>query len=378
MTFGPGRRVWERFGHNAIWVHDAVHGSDLAYNYGLFDFHQQNFLLRFIRGQMWYWMDGFPAEPYTRLYRRENRSVWIQELDLPPATRRELQAFLEWNALPEHRYYHYDYYRDNCSTRVRDALDRVLGGRIRAQTASVWTGATYRYHTQRLTTSEPLIYTGLLAALGPAVDRPISAWEEMFLPMKLREHLRRVMINRPDGRMVPLVKAERTLYESSTPLPPDAPPPWLPRYLAVGSAWGVAAIGLAALGRRRRSARAAFAVLASAWALLAGTAGLTLAGLWAFTDHVMAYHNENLLQVNPIALPLVLLVPAMVRGARWAARPGLVLSFVVAGLSALGLVVKLLPAFVQVNGPIVALALPAHLGAGAGMWVLRRRASGGP
>ena len=97
MTMGPGRLVWERFGHNAIWIHDPAASPDQAYNYGLFDFRQQNFVLRFIKGQMWYWMDGFPAETYVRTYRRDNRSVYLQELNLPPAARREL---VQVKALP--------------------------------------------------------------------------------------------------------------------------------------------------------------------------------------------------------------------------------------------------------------------------------------
>ncbi|MDQ3207872.1 MAG: DUF4105 domain-containing protein, partial [Gemmatimonadota bacterium] len=122
MTMGPGKAVWERFGHNAIWIHDPVQGTDKAYNYGLFDLRQENFLVRFLQGRMWYWMQGFPAQSYVELYRRANRSVWVQELEMPPQSRRELQNFLEWNERPENRFYHYDYYRDNCSTRVRDAL----------------------------------------------------------------------------------------------------------------------------------------------------------------------------------------------------------------------------------------------------------------
>ena len=94
MTFGPGARVWERFGHNAIWIHDPVHGTDQAYNYGLFDFAQENFILRFVRGQMWYWMAGFPADRYVAQYERDNRSVWVQELELTPSAKAQLQAFL--------------------------------------------------------------------------------------------------------------------------------------------------------------------------------------------------------------------------------------------------------------------------------------------
>ncbi len=91
---GPGAAVWERFGHNAIWIDDPTAEPDTAYNYGLFDFRQENFLLRFIRGQMWYWMAGFPAKAYIRTYLRDNRSVWLQELNLPPGARVELQQYL--------------------------------------------------------------------------------------------------------------------------------------------------------------------------------------------------------------------------------------------------------------------------------------------
>ena len=135
MTFGPGREVWERFGHNAIWIHDPVQGTDQAYNYGLFDFRQENFMLRFVRGQMWYWMAGFPAESYVGSTSGTTARFGCRSSTCPPRRRLELQRFLQWNELPENRFYHYDYYRDNCSTRVRDALDRVLGGAIRRRRA---------------------------------------------------------------------------------------------------------------------------------------------------------------------------------------------------------------------------------------------------
>jgi hypothetical protein len=366
MTFGPGRQVWERFGHNAIWIHDPVNGTDEAYNYGLFDFHQENFLLRFIRGQMWYWMAGFPAQQYVAQYERDNRSVWVQELELPARAKLQLQEYLRWNAEPEHRFYHYDYYRDNCSTRVRDAIDRVLNGAIRQQTSGVPTGTTYRFHTLRLTENSPLIYTGLLTALGEGVDRPISAWEEMFLPLKMREHVRRVTVPGPEGHPVPLVRSERTIFESSAPPPPEAPPSWLPWYLALGVAIGGAALLLARRAREPRWARIGFVVIVGAWAIVAGVAGLVLAGLWGLTDHVMAYCNENLLQLNPVAL---LILPGLA-GALWGTRSGRLAywaAMTVAGLSLLGLVLKALPWFDQGNGPVIALALPAQLGIAAAL-----------
>jgi hypothetical protein len=366
MTMGPGSLVWERFGHNAIWIHDPAAPPDQAYNYGLFDFHQQNFLLRFIKGQMWYWMDGFPAESYLRAYRRTNRSVYLQELNLPPAARLELQRFLRWNQEPAHRFYHYDYYRDNCSTRVRDALDRVLGGAVRTQTDTVPAGTTYRFHTQRLTANDPLIFTGLLLALGQGVDRPISKWEEMFLPMEMRDHLRGVTVPGPDGRPAPLVHSERTMCEATAAPPPPVPPRWLARYLFLGVILGCAAAWLGRVARRESSGRVAFGLVAGGWALLAGLGGVVLAGLWSLTDHVMAYRNENLFQINPLALVLALVLPFAIRSPR-AGRVAEALALVVAGLSILGLVLKVLPGFDQANVQVIALALPAHLGVAAGL-----------
>jgi hypothetical protein len=372
MTMGPGKRVWERFGHNAIWIHDPARGTDQAYNYGLFDFHQQNFLLRFIQGRMWYWMQGFPAESYIEQYRRANRSVWVQELEMAPRARRELQEFLEWNERPENRFYHYDYYRDNCSTRIRDALDRALGGRIHQTTQSALTNRTYRFHTLRLTANDPPVYSGLLLALGQPVDRPISVWEEMFLPLAMREHLRELTLTGSDGAPVPLVRSERTLFEATEPTPPSTPPFWLPFYLGIGLALGGSAYALATRAQHSRPAQLGFLLLTWIWVLVTGAAGAVLAGLWGLTDHAAAYYNENILQMNILALPLVWLLPGFVRGRRSSARLTLGLATVVATISLVGLVLKLLPQFYQNNGQVIALALPAHAGVAAGLWRLTR------
>ena len=367
MTMGPGAAVWERFGHNAIWIDDPSVQPDTAYNYGLFDLRQESFLLRFIRGQMWYWMAGFPAEPHTRTYVRDNRSVWLQELTLSPRARLELREFLRWNERPENRFYHYDYYNDNCSTRVRDAIDRVIGGAIEAQTSSLPTGTTYRFHTQRLTANDPLVFTGLLLALGQQVDRPISAWEEMFLPMALRDHVRRVTVVGADGKREPLVASERTLFESTGPPPPDTPPSWLYWYLLAGTVAGSLAAALGGLARRHPAGRLGLGVVAVVWGALAGLAGAVLAGLWGFTDHVMAYRNENLFQVNPLALALAVAVPLGLAGSGRAGRWTRALAVGLAALSLAGWVLQFLPGFDQVNGQVIALALPIHVGLAVGL-----------
>jgi hypothetical protein len=368
MTMGPGKHVWERFGHNAIWIHDPVRGTDQTYNYGLFDFRQQNFLLRFVQGRMWYWMQGFPAQSYVDSYRRANRSVWVQELEIPPPARHQLQAFLEWNERPENRFYHYDYYRDNCSTRVRDALDHALSGQIRAHTVQITSGTTYRFHTLRLTENDPPVYTGLLLALAQPVDRPISQWEEMFLPLALREHVRNIRVTGSDGRQVPLVKSERTLFHSTDPQPPTVPPSWLVWYLLAGLGVGATAFGLGATAPANRKSRIGFLAITWIWFIVTGVAGLVLVGLWAFTDHAATYRNENVLQMDLLVLPLLWLVTRTVLGSGRGSRGALLLAGTVAALSLLGLLLKPFHPFYQVNGSIIALALPAHLGIAGGLW----------
>jgi uncharacterized protein DUF4105 len=360
VTMGVGVRVWERFGHNAILVEDRERGTRIAYNYGLFDFHQENFILRFVQGRMWYWMQGLDADAMLHAYIRENRSVWIQELDLPPAQRAELRDFLVWNERPENRYYQYDYYRDNCSTRVRDALDRVLGGRLRALTDTVATGTTYRSHTLRLTAADLPLYTALDIALGEPVDREITAWEEMFLPLSVREWVRRVTVTDSNGRERPLVRAERTLFVSSVPEPPTSPPARVPQFLAAGVLGGTM---LAALARRAPSV---FRWMGGAWGLVAGGAGLVLTCLWAFTDHMVAYRNENLFQASLFLLPLGIVLPAARTSAR-AHRLGLTLGTLAAAASILGVVLQVLPGLDQQNGEVLALLAPINIGLGWGV-----------
>ena len=376
MTVGAGDEVWERFGHNAIWISDRRRGLDVAYNWGMFDFNQPHFLTRFLTGDTRYWMEGFDARAMVEHYARdENRSVWVQELNLTPAQRLALLQYIEWFSREENKYYRYDYYLDNCSTRVRDALDRVLGGAIRRATASRPTGTTYRWHTRRLTEGDPAVYTGIQLALGRPADREISAWEESFLPVRLMRYVRDVRVPGPGGTSAPLVLSERQLYAATRPPEPERPVSHVLAYLLGGLALGasLAVLGRAA-GAGRRGAAAGFGVVAGVWTLVAGLAGTALLLAGTVTRHVFMGRNLNLGAASPLVLILLGLVIAAVGArrratrARWATRAErlamLVLALcVIAWLVALGVS--------QHSGEIFAFALPAHLGT---WWGLRRLA----
>lgn len=372
VTTGQGDEIWEKFGHSAIWIHDARTGTDVAYNWGLFDFAQPGFVRRFLRGQMLYWMAGLDEPEMVSQYVAANRSVWVQRLHLSPRQRQALRDFVEWNERPENRYYRYDYYRDNCSTRVRDALDRVLGGQIRAATDTVATGTTFRWHTRRLMTGDLAAYTGIELGLGQPGDRPISAWEEMFLPVPMHDMFNRLRVRDPaTEESVPLVESDREVYDSTRPPESTGPPHWLMGYLIAGALLGAvfALLGYGAAAGDR-AARVGLATLGSVWSLVIGLLGTALVFLWAFTDHVFTRWNENVLQANPLSLVLAVLIPlSLYKG--WRGRSAMGVALTLAALSLTGLLLKALPWFDQVNGESIALLLPTHVGLVLGLAALR-------
>ena len=368
-TIGRGDAVWERFGHNAIWIQDEETGQGVAYNWGIFDFGQVDFVPRLAQGTMLYRMA--PLDPFASLeeYRRAGRPVWIQELSLTPAQRWQLLEFVQWNAQPENREYRYDYYRDNCSTRVRDALDRVLGGRIRAATAADTTAHSFRWHTRRLLRDHWPAYLGIQFVLGPRADRPITGWEEMFLPERLMERIRDVVVPDGGGGTRPLVVNERVILPSDRPPEPESPPFALPWFLLAGLLWGGGILLMAwRLDHERWASRLALGSAAGASALLAALAGTLLLAAWSLTDHEFWYGNWNLFQANPLLLLLVVPFGAFVvrgRFPRWGRR----IATVLVGLSMAGAVAQLIPGVGQEGFEMLALLLPMNLS----LWLVSTR-----
>lgn len=377
MTMGPGDAVWEKFGHNAIWIRDTTSGLDVAYNWGLFDFDDVDFIPRFLKGSMRYWMGGYAGAETVNAYASYNRSVWAQELALTPEQKQELLDFVRWNARPENRYYHYDYFRDNCSTRVRDAIDRVVGGQLRTALDTTATGTTYRWHTRRLTEGSLAIYTGMDIVLGPRGDEPLSAWEEAFLPMSLRDHIRAVSVAGPEGAPSPLVRSEAELFTAARVPEPARPANMMFGFLAAGMFFAGLFVYCARLtAQGRRAGRIGMAAIGAMWSLLAAVVGTVMLLSWTSTDHVFMYRNENMLQLSPLSwllVPLLITVGFAGRRVDLTARAAIA----IAGVSAFGLLMQALPGRDQVNGEVIALALPIHLGIAWGTSLLasvRRRA----
>jgi hypothetical protein len=371
LTFGWGNEVWERFGHNAIWIKDRTAGTDTTYNWGMFDFNQPHFLRRFLTGDTRYWMEGIALDPMLQYYKKQNRSILAQELNLTPAQRLSVQQYVRTNELPQNKFYRYDYYVDNCSTRLRDALDHAVSGQLQTSTVSRMTGGTYRSHTLRLLGDNIPLYTGANLALGHRADKRLSEWQEMFLPVRMANDVRSVQLTDSVGGKIPFVRSEMALFTSGRAPEPSAPPNYFPWFVAAGI---LLAAGLIALVRSAEGgSRIAFfgaTALATIWSLVAGAGGVALVIAWGFTKHQFMGRNENLLHFDPLSLALVVLIPLSVYGVRAVSKAHKVAGLVVT-LSLLGFVLQGIPSFDQKNGEIIGLALPLNL---AVWWTIHRLA----
>ena len=363
VTYGPGETYWERFGHDAIELRDTVSGEAVNFNYGVFDFSEKNFLLNFARGRMHYLMDAAPSDFDERYYVEAGRSVTRQRLAMTADQASALRDFLLWNLRPENAGYAYDYYVDNCTTRVRDALDRALGGVLETRLKARRGSMTYRQQTDRLMSAQPWLMLLLDLGLGPYADQPLDAWQESFLPEVLQAQLREVRIDDGHGNLQPLVQSEQLLSPNRL----DAPPPAAPDLRLPLALAGLLLAALIVLSRRWWPA--GYALLGTLYLLAAGLVGLLLLTLWTLTTHHSAWANANLLLFNPLAF---LLLPTL-----WRSRRGYAASRFIDGVIALQLLacmvavlLHLLPGTVQQNQPWLLFALPCWL---ALAWSLRRR-----
>lgn len=361
LTFANGAVLWERFGHNALVVTDTLTGESRAYNWGVFDFDQPNFLTRFLTGDTRYWLAVYPTGAMFDAYVREDRTGRRQVLALDPVQRAALAEFVEWNAREENRYYRYDYYLDNCSTRVRDAIDRVLGGALARDLADVPAAPrTWREETARVTDGDWPPFAGIHVALGRNADRPLTRWHEGFLPTQLAEHLTTVSIADGAGRTRPLVARDTVLYVAQRAPLADRAPNRLGAALAIGALLATLVILLGQRSGTPGLARGALRTAAFAWYLVGGVLGTLLLLAGTVTKHAPYMgSNATLAQVHPLLL--VAAVCALLAG--WSARLARGLARVALISAVLAVAGLLLQAAVmgQRSWLVVAVTVPVHL-----------------
>ncbi|MBW2276109.1 MAG: DUF4105 domain-containing protein, partial [Deltaproteobacteria bacterium] len=310
-------------------------------------------------------VDSFPS--VVLRYKMMDRDLTIRTLDLTEQQAAEIARRLIVNARPENKEYAYRHYLDNCCTRIRDLLDDVLGGAISEGRDEKPTDRTFRDWTERALEGLPVMQAIILFSLGPAIDKPITRFDEYFLPEVLAEDLDATRIG-PDQRK--LVKDTVYKVERKGPDVASEIPTW-ELVVAIGVIAALALLlGLPLLlGRRKAGLRLAGAGI-FLWGLIGGLGGLMLVLYWTITAHTDTHFNENLI-VWPV-LHLWLIGPGLklLFTARLKERTTKLLGwYMIAsiGLIAVDVILKVGP-FIQGNwGPIL-WALLCDAGALLALW----------
>ena len=216
LTCGPGTETYSHWGHSALRIVDSAAGTDRVYNWGVFDFSTPAFAWKFARGRLEYMLGVTTYERFLQEYFMEERWVQSQKINIVPEETVRLMALIAENLKPENIKYRYDFFYDDCSTRIRDLLEKAIGNLLLYPPGEKGTGPTFRFMLGKYLGPAPWLGFGIDLLIGLPGDKKASFRDRMFLPIDMQEALSDAVINR-NSKMVPLLQNPETVLESATP-----------------------------------------------------------------------------------------------------------------------------------------------------------------
>lgn len=292
LTCAPGNELYSAFGHSAIRVKDPINRIDIAYGYGTFDFTAPNFYLKFIQRDLNYFLDTDEFRQFNGAYRYFKRSFGEQTLDLDSLQRQKVFNFLQHNMLEENRFYLYDFFFDNCATRIRDVLFNQLAGELTLPNKDKPSEKTFRNILDEYLLERPWADFGIDLALGAVIDRKATPWEQSFHP----DYLAKIFADSHLEEAKPLVKQQRMLYQTESPV---SKPMWIISPLSLGI---IALLLVTFLTWKNRNTQTQTYRWDALFFTVMGLSGLLLLFLWFGTDHSATKNNWNLLWLLPTHL----------------------------------------------------------------------------
>jgi len=282
LTCSPGGELYSTYGHSAILVEDQITRKKTVYNYGTFDFNTPNFALKFIKGDLLYMLSPERYKDFVREYQHQGRGIISQELDISEPQKAKIIAFLANNMKPENRSYLYDFFFDNCSTRIRDLFETELD----LQYPDYQPSKTFRTLLKPYLSDTPWYHFGTNLILGRPTDNIADFRNEMFLPDHLSENLAKATL---DGHL--FLKPAKEIIPRTSLMEPAK---WnMPLITMVG----IFLLSLLVSLKSGRFWRNSFDTLLFLAAILSG---FLFVFMWTSTKHEVCYENYNLLWGNPL------------------------------------------------------------------------------
>lgn len=290
ITVGPGTYLNDAFGHNAIRIKDDSLKLDIAFNYGVYDFQAPNFYSKFAQGKLNYLIGADYFKDFLRQYSSQNRTVREQVLNLNVEEKQRMYDFLVDNYKPENRYYLYDYFYDNCATKIRDVTQEITQKDIQFNNPEGFETKSFRELIHDHVDRNSWGSFGIDLALGSVIDREATAYQHMYLP----EYIYRFFDTATYENGESLVTLSRTLYEKKDEEVSTAfiySPLFVFGLIALMILW----VTFSDLKKNKRTIWLDL-ILFGFTSLI----GLFLLALWFGTDHSAAAFNYNLLWAFPL------------------------------------------------------------------------------
>lgn len=204
LSCEPSNELYTSFSHSALHICDTASGIDVVYNYGTFDFGTPHFVWKFATRTLDYCLSRESYRSFIADYTDQRRCVWEQRLNLSRQEVCNLFLMLEFNYQPEYRWYRYDFFRDNCATRIRDMICKSLDHREIIYPKDDHTGKSYREIVYTTNGNRPWWRFTVDLALGARCDRDRSTWECAFLPLEMMAQFDTLLVESQESRVEPV------------------------------------------------------------------------------------------------------------------------------------------------------------------------------
>jgi len=295
ITCDPGNELYSVFGHNAIGIVDAEQNLFLVFNYGTFSFNVPFFYLKFASGKLLYNLSFTSYNNFLYEYRRDKRRVVEEKLNLTQYQKQRLFNLLKENYKPENRKYQYDFFFDNCATRIGQMFYKAFGDSLQYNPANNYEIKTFRNLIDEYLVNSYWSKFGIDIALGSVIDEPATEMEITFLPDYMSEFANCCTIN---GE--PLISSSRLLVRESAPLTVT---PVIIRPQIIFTVVLVIVILLTFLYNHK-----SWIIGDKIIFITYGITGIVILLLWFATDHDATANNYNLLWANPLYLIFALFI----------------------------------------------------------------------
>lgn len=293
LTIGPGDNLNDAFGHNGFRINDSSVGMDIVFGYGEYDFETPNFYLKFAQGKLNYKISlDYFSDFYRQYAMVYNRTIEEQVLNLSQTEKQNLYDFLINNYQPENRKYLYDFFYDNCATKIRDVAENAIEGTIEFNPPENFEPKTFRKlihdHTGRNTWGS----FGIDVALGAVIDKEATPREHMYLPKYIHGFFENATLNGTDN----LVKKSTVLYQRVEP-PTESNFLWSPLMM-----FGILCLIILYITYRDYKNNSRSKWLDISLFAITGIIGIVVLLLWFATDHSATANNYNMLWAFPLNL----------------------------------------------------------------------------